>query len=107
MNAVADVVVVGGGIAGASLAFGLASRGLGVVVLEPTLDYPDRVRGEAIMPWGVKEASNLGVDKVLLDAGARVSSVWKEYTQDRREPAENLDVRSDRGGTGRHQHAAP
>ena len=90
MNAVADVVVVGGGIAGASLAFGLASGGLGVVALEPTLDYPDRVRGEAIMPWGVKEASALGVDKVLLDAGARVSSVWKEYTDDNGQPAEIL-----------------
>ena len=42
------------------------------------------------MPWGVKEASALGVDKVLLDAGARVSSVWKEYTDDNGQPAEIL-----------------
>ena len=88
MNAVADVVVVGGGIAGASLAFGLASQGLAVTVLEHTLEYPDRVRGEAMMPWGVKEARALGVDKVLLDAGARVSPVWKEYSEDARQPAE-------------------
>ena len=79
------MVVVGGGIVGASLAFGLASGGLGVVALEPTLDYPDRVPGEAIMPWGVKEASALGVDKVLLEMPARVSSVWREYDDGLRE----------------------
>jgi len=49
-----DVVVVGGGISGASLAMALARAGLGVVVLEATTEYQDRVRGESMQVWGVK-----------------------------------------------------
>jgi 2-polyprenyl-6-methoxyphenol hydroxylase-like FAD-dependent oxidoreductase len=67
-----DVVIVGGGIAGAALAFALAREGLGVTVLEATTDYPDRVRGETMQCWGVAEARELGVEQVLLDAGASV-----------------------------------
>lgn len=44
MTDVADVVVVGGGIGGASLAYALAREGLGVTVLEATTEYEDRVR---------------------------------------------------------------
>jgi 2-polyprenyl-6-methoxyphenol hydroxylase-like FAD-dependent oxidoreductase len=59
---VADVVVVGSGIAGASLACGLAQEGLGVTVLESTEEYEDRVRGESMQLWGIKEARELGVE---------------------------------------------
>lgn len=61
MTDVADVVVVGGSIGGASLAYALARAGLGVTVLEATTEYEDRVRGETMTPWGVKEARDLGV----------------------------------------------
>ena len=74
-----DVVIVGAGIAGASLAYALASQGVGVTVLEATLEYQDRVRGESMQVWGVKEARNIGVEQVLLDAGAHVAPVWKQY----------------------------
>ena len=50
MTDVADVVVVGGGIGGASLAYALAREGLGVTVLEATTEYEDRVRGESMHP---------------------------------------------------------
>jgi len=81
MADVSDVVVVGGGIAGASLAYALASEGVGVTVLEATVEYQDRVRGESMQPWGVQEARNLGVEQVLLDAGAHTSPVWKQYAE--------------------------
>ncbi len=74
-----DVVVVGGGIAGSSLAYALAREGLAVTVLEATLDYEDRVRGETMVPWGVDEARTLGVEQVLLDAGAHVAPTWTRY----------------------------
>jgi menaquinone-9 beta-reductase len=74
-----DVVVIGGGIAGASLARALAQEGLGVTVLEATVDFPDRVRGESMQAWGVKEARELGVEDVLIAAGAHVSTVWRQY----------------------------
>src|SRR5258705_7750595 len=77
----ADVVVVGGGIGGASLAFALAREGLGVTVLEASEEYEDRVRGESMHVWGVKEARELGVEGVMLAAGAHVSPVWKQYAE--------------------------
>jgi 2-polyprenyl-6-methoxyphenol hydroxylase-like FAD-dependent oxidoreductase len=79
MAGVADVVVVGGGIGGASLATALARAGLGVIVLEATTEYPDRVRGESMQAWGVKEARDLGIEATLLDAGAHVTPIWQMY----------------------------
>jgi 2-polyprenyl-6-methoxyphenol hydroxylase-like FAD-dependent oxidoreductase len=81
VTSVSDVVIVGGGIAGASLAYALASAGLGVTVLEASVEYEDRVRGESMMPWGVQEARHLGVEDVLLAAGAHVAPVWNQYME--------------------------
>ena len=88
MAAPAPVVVVGGGIAGASLAYALASAGTPVTVLEATVAYRDRVRGETVLPWGVREARSLGVEQVLRDAGAHVAPVWKRYGEDGGDPLE-------------------
>ena len=74
-----DVVIVGAGIGGSALAKALAEDGLDVLVLEQSEVYEDRVRGEAMVPWGVAEARELGVEQVLLDAGARVSETWFNY----------------------------
>jgi 2-polyprenyl-6-methoxyphenol hydroxylase-like FAD-dependent oxidoreductase len=74
-----DVVIVGGGIAGGALATALACDGLGVTVLEASDQYEDRVRGETMMPWGVAEARELGVEHPLLDAGAHVTPTWVGY----------------------------
>jgi 2-polyprenyl-6-methoxyphenol hydroxylase-like FAD-dependent oxidoreductase len=80
------VVVVGGGIAGASLAYALAKAGVDVLVLEASLAFEDRVRGESVQPWGVAEARELGVEDVLLAAGAHISPVWKQYVEGDAEP---------------------
>ena len=56
-----DVVVVGGGIAGASIATILARGGVEVLLLERQRGYRDRVRGEYMAPWGVLEARALGL----------------------------------------------
>ena len=69
MNASADVVVVGGGIAGSALATVLARDGLEVHVLERQKVYRDKVRGETLQPWGVAELCRLGLDDTLLGAG--------------------------------------
>jgi 2-polyprenyl-6-methoxyphenol hydroxylase-like FAD-dependent oxidoreductase len=88
MSDVADVVVVGGGIGGAALACALAREGLGVTVLEGTTEYEDRVRGESMQPWGVKEARALGVEDALIAAGAHIAPIWKQYSESGTEPAE-------------------
>lgn len=60
-----DVVVVGAGIAGASVAAVLARGGIEVLLLERQLNYRDRVRGEYMAPWGVLEARALGLESVI------------------------------------------
>jgi len=82
-----DVLIVGGGIAGSSLAYALASAGRSVTVLESSTEYQDRVRGESMMPWGVKEARELGVEQILLDAGAHVTPAWMQHFEAVDEPA--------------------
>jgi 2-polyprenyl-6-methoxyphenol hydroxylase-like FAD-dependent oxidoreductase len=87
MGDISDVAIVGGGIAGATLAYALASQGQSVTVLESSTEYEDRVRGETMMPWGVSEARNLGVEQILLDAGAHVTPLWMQYFEGGGEPA--------------------
>lgn len=82
----ADVVIVGAGIAGASLGRALAGAGLGVVLLEASSTFEDRVRGEQMHVWGVVEARALGVEQVLLDAGAHVSPALWQYIEGDAEP---------------------
>ena len=46
----AEVLIVGGGIAGSALAITLARAGHGVTIIEKSLKHIDRVRGEWIAP---------------------------------------------------------
>src|SRR4029453_18503905 len=64
-----DVVIIGGGIAGNSLAAVLARAGKAILVLERSRVYRDRVRGEGFHAWGVAEARRLGLHEPLLKAG--------------------------------------
>ena len=79
MESRAEIVIVGGGIGGMSLASALARDGKAVTVLEASSEYEDRVRGESLMPWGVAEAEVLGVLHTLLEADARISETWVHY----------------------------
>ena len=74
-----DVVIVGAGIAGGALATRLARDGLGVLMLERTLAHADRIRGENILPWGVHEATQLGVLDELLAAGGHYNTKAVRY----------------------------
>jgi 2-polyprenyl-6-methoxyphenol hydroxylase-like FAD-dependent oxidoreductase len=66
-----DLITVGGGLAGASLARSLAERGLRVLVVEREPRFRDRVRGEYLEAWGAAEARALGLVDALAAAGAR------------------------------------
>lgn len=82
-----DVIVIGAGIAGSALAARLARGGLSVLVLEQQEGYRDRTRGETIMPWGVREVRQLGVEEVLLAAGGEYTEGLVLYDETR-PPAE-------------------
>jgi 2-polyprenyl-6-methoxyphenol hydroxylase-like FAD-dependent oxidoreductase len=66
-----DLITVGGGLAGASLARALAERGRRVLVVEREARFRDRVRGEYLEAWGVAEARALGLEPILHEGGAR------------------------------------
>jgi 2-polyprenyl-6-methoxyphenol hydroxylase-like FAD-dependent oxidoreductase len=68
----ADVVIVGGGLAGSALSDCLTRAGLGVVVLERSANFEDRVRGEWLAPWGVSETRRLDLYDALLEAGGHI-----------------------------------
>jgi menaquinone-9 beta-reductase len=74
-----DVVVVGGGIAGSTLARVLSRAGKKVLVLERDAEFKDRVRGENIVPWGVATARRLGIVDDLVAAGAVPASFFNAY----------------------------
>ena len=59
-----DVVIAGGGMAGAAVAAGLDELGLRTLVVEPGLDGSKRLAGELIHPPGTTDLADLG----LLDA---------------------------------------
>ena len=54
-----DVVIVGGGITGSAMGIVLARTGVRVKILERDKVYQDRVRGEWMASWGVKELQRL------------------------------------------------
>jgi len=75
----AEVVIVGAGIAGGSLATALARGGKSVLLLDKSVEHKDIVRGELLVPWGVEEATKLGVLDVLLDAGGHCIPISVPY----------------------------
>lgn len=60
-----DLIVLGGGIAGSAIAGRMGSAGARVLVLEQSERFVDRVRGEFMAPWGVREAIALGLWDVV------------------------------------------
>jgi len=66
-----DLIVIGGGLAGAAISRSLAEAGRRVLVLERTSAFKDRVRGEILLPWGVAEARTLGIHDVLMSRCGR------------------------------------
>ncbi len=66
-----DLLTVGGGLGASALAIAMARLGAKVLVLEKDLQFRDRVRGEALAPWGVAEARELGIADLLLKTCAK------------------------------------
>ncbi|MBI1187859.1 MAG: NAD(P)-binding protein [Alphaproteobacteria bacterium] len=64
-----DLIIIGGGIGGSAMAATMARAGAHVLLLEKSMVYEDRVRGEWIAPWGVSEVKRLGLYDLLRGAG--------------------------------------
>ncbi|MGB3305872.1 MAG: NAD(P)/FAD-dependent oxidoreductase [Thermomicrobiales bacterium] len=77
---IVDVAILGGGVAGSALALTLARDGFDVALVEREATFRDRIRGESIHPWGVRELTNLGLRDVVIDrAGGQELPRWTRY----------------------------
>ncbi len=74
-----DLLIVGGGLAGSALAKAMAQAGARVILLEQEQVFRDRVRGEAIVSWGVAEARRLGIYETIVAAGGHELPFWDSY----------------------------
>jgi squalene monooxygenase len=61
----ADVIIIGAGILGSSLAVALGDQGRSVLLLERSLKEPDRIVGELLQPGGVEALEKLGLRHCL------------------------------------------
>jgi 2-polyprenyl-6-methoxyphenol hydroxylase-like FAD-dependent oxidoreductase len=62
-----DLITVGGGLGGSTLAKIMAEHGARVLVVERERQFSDRIRGEWIAPWGVAEAQRIGIYTTLVE----------------------------------------
>jgi 2-polyprenyl-6-methoxyphenol hydroxylase-like FAD-dependent oxidoreductase len=74
-----DVITIGGGLGGSTLATAVARGGRSALVLEREEKFKDRVRGENMLPWGVAAARRLGVLDDLLAAGGHQVPFFNIY----------------------------
>jgi len=74
-----DIIVVGGGLAGAAFARAMARRDARVLVVEREMQFKDRVRGEVLTPWGVAELRRLGLYEIMRDTCAREMPWFDTY----------------------------
>lgn len=56
-----DLIIVGGGIGGSALATVMSRAGKRCLVLEKSLEFEDRTKGEWLAPWGVLETKRVGI----------------------------------------------
>jgi 2-polyprenyl-6-methoxyphenol hydroxylase-like FAD-dependent oxidoreductase len=87
-----DAIIVGGGLAGSTLAKNLREHGYRVLVLERETRFKDRVRGEQMHPWGVSAARRLGIYQDLLASGGNQTRWWTTWIGGR--PAFNRDLQA-------------
>ncbi len=67
----ADVVVAGGGLAGAATAIALRTRGLSVIVCDKASFPREKACGEGLLPHGLELLQELGIGDVVDDCGGR------------------------------------
>src|SRR5262245_44669071 len=92
-----DLIIVGGGLAGSTLAARMAGSGRNVLVLESEKKFKDRVRGENMLPWGVAAARRLEIYDKLVSAGAHETQWFNTYMMGHRTQHRDLKTTTPQG----------
>jgi 2-polyprenyl-6-methoxyphenol hydroxylase-like FAD-dependent oxidoreductase len=75
-----DVGIIGGGVAGSALAHVLSRAGVSVALVEREAEFRDRIRGEAIHPWGTREVDRLGLRSLIVSSARGLElPIWQTY----------------------------
>ena len=88
----ARIVIVGAGLAGATLAYLLASRGQGVTLLERQSDFAREFRGEALTPSGVHALREMGLGGMLAEVPTALPQLFELYSDRQRVLSEEFDA---------------
>jgi 2-polyprenyl-6-methoxyphenol hydroxylase-like FAD-dependent oxidoreductase len=88
---VKNVVVVGAGPAGASIAYLLANRGIAVTLVERRRDFAREFRGEILMPSGIEALQQLGLGDALAQTDSHAASDFALYMNSKLIFTEKLD----------------
>ena len=75
-----DIITIGGGLGGSTLAKVMAEHGARVLVVEREKKFKDRIRGES-MAWGVAEMQALGLYDLLRTTCAHETPWFGVYTE--------------------------
>ena len=86
-----NVVVVGAGPAGASIAYLLANRGIAVTLVERRRDFAREFRGEILMPSGIEALQQLGLGDALAQPDSHAASDFALYMNSELIFTEQLD----------------
>ena len=74
-----QVIVVGAGPTGATLALLLSQRGIKVTLIEASKEFRRIFRGEGLMPSGLDALEQMGLSSLLKDIPTRPLDAW-EFT---------------------------
>lgn len=78
-----QVVIIGAGPTGLTLAMLLAKRGIAVKLIEASRSFRRIFRGEALMPSGLEAIAHLGLADIVEQIPHRAIDAWEFYIENR------------------------
>jgi 2-polyprenyl-6-methoxyphenol hydroxylase-like FAD-dependent oxidoreductase len=91
-----QVVIIGAGPTGLTLAMLLAQRGITVKLIEASRSFRRIFRGEALMPSGLEAIDRMGLSDVVEQIPHRTIDAWEFYIENR--PIFRVDEPMEAGG---------
>jgi 2-polyprenyl-6-methoxyphenol hydroxylase-like FAD-dependent oxidoreductase len=91
-----QVVIIGAGPTGLTLAMLLAQRGITVKLIEASRSFRRIFRGEALMPSGLEAIDRMGLSDVVAQIPHRAIDAWEFYIENR--PIFRVDEPMEAGG---------